>query len=54
MTGGEILACVLILIVGSFIAGIIDVACEQRKREKEQRERERLQSLGPKSYDQPL
>ena len=49
MTGGEIFMCILLLIALCFIAGFIDVACEQRKREKEQRERERLQNLGPKS-----
>ncbi len=36
----------LVLVVFSFIAGFIDVACEQRKKRKEQEERERLQMKG--------
>lgn len=37
---------VLILIAGSFIAGFIDCALEQRRRDKEQLEREKLQRKG--------
>ena len=34
----------LLLVVGSFIAGFIDVWWEQRKRDKEQKERENAQA----------
>jgi len=45
ITWEGIVAVVLVLVVGSFIAACIEVAGEQRKREREQREREALQRM---------
>lgn len=37
---------ILVLVIGSFIAGFIDVYLEDRKRRREQAEREALQRRG--------
>ncbi|MBA7536957.1 hypothetical protein ES705_29223 [subsurface metagenome] len=39
ITWGDIWAVLLVLVVGSFIAGFVDAWWEQRKREREVRER---------------
>lgn len=45
ITWEGIVAVVLVLVVGSFIAGFIETVLEDRKREREQREREALQRM---------
>ena len=39
---------ILVLVIGSFIAGFIDVYLEDRKRRREQKEREEYQQRGKK------
>ena len=42
----------LILVVGSFIAGFIETAAEDRKRRREQAEREELQRRGAEGHNE--
>lgn len=46
ITWEGIVVAVLVLVVGSFIAGFIETAQEDRKRQREQAEREELQRRG--------
>lgn len=46
ITWEGVVCLILVLVVGSFIAGFIDVALEDRKRRREQAEREELQRRG--------
>lgn len=49
ITWADIGLLFLVLVVGSFIAGVIETALEDRKRRREQAEREELQRRGNKA-----
>jgi len=46
ITWQGVVCFILLLVVGSFIAGFIDVSLEDRKRRREQAEREAYQRRG--------